>query len=119
MPAMTTLADLMDCYADVYHRRDEAAFRAMVADGCIRHDPGSTKVVSIEDNVARFHAFHAQFPNARFTNAAMFEQGDAITACYSIDMGDGTVVSGIEVFRFVDGRIVEVWNAPVGPGAWT
>lgn len=118
MPAMATLTELMDRYADVYARRDEAAFRAMVADGCIRHDPGSTRAVPIEENVARFRAFHEQFPNARFTNAAMFEHGDAITACYTFVDGD-TVASGIEVFRFADGRIVEVWNSVTAPGAWT
>lgn len=118
MPAMATLTDLMDRYIDVYHERDEAGFRAMVADGCIRHDPGSTKVVPIGDNVARFWAFHEQFPNARFTNAVVFEQGDVVTVGFTIEQGD-TVLSGIEIFRFADGRIVEVWNAPAGPGAWT
>ncbi len=118
MPAMATLAELMQRYIDVYHRKDEAGFRAMVVDGCIRHDPGSTKAVPIEDNVARFRTFHEQYPTARFTNAALFEQGDAVTACYTIEMGD-TVVAGIEVFRFADDRIVEVWNSVPGPGAWT
>jgi predicted SnoaL-like aldol condensation-catalyzing enzyme len=115
---MTTLTELMDRYVDVYHQRDEAGFRAIVADGCIRHDPGSTRVVPIEDNVARFWAFHEQFPNARFTNAVVFEQADVVTVGYTIEQGD-TVASGIEIFRFVDGVVVEVWNAPVGPGAWT
>lgn len=118
MNAMATLTELMDRYIEVYHQRDEAGFRAMVADGCIRHDPGSTKVVPIDDNVARFWAFHEQFPGARFTNAAVFEQGDVVSVAFTIEMGE-TVLSGIEIFRFADGRIVEVWNTPAGPGHWT
>ena len=115
---MTTLRELVDRYTDIYHRRDEAAFRAMVVDGCIRHDPGSTVAVPIEENVARFRAFHEQLPGARFTNAYMWEHGDdTITVAYTVAAGD-MVVSSIEVFRFADGRVVEVWNAPVGPGGW-
>ena len=114
---MTTLRDLIDRYTEAYHQRDETTFRSMVADGCLRHDPGSTVAVPIEDNVARFRAFHAQFPGARFTNARTWEHGDAITVCYTIEAGD-TVLSGIEVFRFDGGRIVEVWNTPPGKGAW-
>lgn len=118
--AMTTLAELVDRYTEAYHRRDEATFRAMVADGCVRHDPGASVAVPIEDNVARFRAFHERFPGARFTNAAVFAHGPdgdsgAVTVCYTIAAAD-TVVSGIEVFRFAGGVIVEVWNAPVGQG---
>jgi predicted SnoaL-like aldol condensation-catalyzing enzyme len=112
------LRDLIERYTDAYMRNDEAAFMAMVVDGCIRHDPGSTVAVPIDENVARFRAFQAQLPGARFTNAHMWEHGDdTITVAYTIDAGD-MVVSGIEVFRFADGRIVEVWNTPVSPGGW-
>jgi predicted SnoaL-like aldol condensation-catalyzing enzyme len=42
-------------------------------------------------------------------------------SCFDITIGDGPearVVSGIEVFRIVDGLITETWNSSVQPGAW-
>jgi predicted SnoaL-like aldol condensation-catalyzing enzyme len=116
---MTTLRDLIDRYTDAYHEGDEATFLSMVADGCVRHDPGSTVAISHADNLARFRDFRAHFPGARFTNAHVWQHGDdTITVCYTVDAGE-TVLSGMEVFRFAEGRIVEVWNAPAGAGRWS
>ena len=115
---MATTSELVARYTDAWDAKDEATFRAMVADGCIRHDPGSTTTISLDDNVARFRATHERFPGLRFTSAAMWEHGDdTITVCFSMTSGD-TELSAIEVFRFADGRIVEVWNAPAGTGRW-
>ena len=115
---MTTLRELVDRYTEVWNDRDEAGFTSMVLDGCVRHDPGRSTAISLEENVARFVAARDQLPNYRLTNDRMWEHGDdTITVCYEMAY-DGGVVAGIEVFRFADGRIVEVWNAPVGQGGW-
>ena len=115
---MTTLRDLVDRYTDAWNERDEAVFRSMVLDGCVRHDPGRTVTISAEENVARFVAAREQLPGYRFSNDRMWEHGDdTITLCYQVDY-DGGQLAGIEVFRFAHGRIVEVWNAPAGQGGW-
>lgn len=115
---MTTLRDLVDRYTTAWTNADEELFLSMVADGCVRHDPGTVHTISHAENAARFRHTHEQFPGLTFANAWMFEHGDdTITVCYAMTSG-ATTLAGIEVFRFAGGRIVEVWNAPPGTGAW-
>jgi predicted SnoaL-like aldol condensation-catalyzing enzyme len=115
---MSHLRDLVEAYTTVWNERDVERFSTMVADGCIRHDPGSTRAIPLAENVARFVGTHEQLPGVRITNAAMFEHGDdTITVCYTFAHAAGEL-AGIEVFRFENDRIVEVWNVPPGDGPW-
>ncbi len=115
---MTNIRAFIERYTEVWNRRDEAAFRTMVADGCLRHDPGASVAVSLEENVARFHGAHERFPGLRLVNVRMWEHGDdAITVCYELHH-DGGSLAGLEVFRIAGDRIVEVWNTPPGDGTW-
>ena len=117
-PGMSHLRDLVERYTTIWNEKDVAALTTMVLDGCIRHDPGATVRISHAENVARFKGAHEQFPGLQLTNAWMWEQGaDTITVAYQMKAGESEL-AGIEVFRFADDRIVEVWNAPAGPGLW-
>jgi SnoaL-like domain len=112
------LRELVESYTDVWSTADVERFRTLVLDGCVRHDPGSTVAISLADNSARFLGTHAQFPGLRFKNTWMWEHGaDTITVAYSMSSG-ATTLSGLEVFRFANGVIVEVWNVAPTPGFW-
>ena len=48
-------------------------------------------------------------------------QGELVSLTYTMTfgpVGSTEVISGIEIFRIVDGRITEVWNPPYGKGLW-
>jgi len=48
-----------------------------------------------------------------------FSEGELVTWVWNCTSDrDDTVHSGIEIFRVVDGRITEVWNAPYGDALW-
>ena len=116
--ATMNLRDLVQTYTDAWSTADADRFRLLVLDGCLRHDPGSTVTISVADNERRFRETHERFPGLRFTNTWMWEHGDdTITVAYSMASGPDTF-SGLEVFRFAEGRIVEVWNVAPANGHW-
>ncbi len=111
-------AALIEQYTAYWNAKDVDGFRSMIVDGCIRHDPGSTVSISLDENERRFWAAHEQFPGLQLRNAWMWEHGDdCITVAYSFAVGE-TVQASIEVFRFAGDQIVEVWNAAPGVGNW-
>ncbi len=57
------LRELVATYTDVWSTADVDRFRALVLDGCIRHDPGSSVAISLADNEARFLDTHQRFPD--------------------------------------------------------
>ena len=112
------LRALIEQYTTYWNAADVEGFRSMIVDGCIRHDPGSTVEISLEENERRLVDTHARFPGLRLTNSRMWESGsDTITVAYSFAVGE-TVQASLEVFRFEGGRIVEVWNVSPDDGDW-
>ncbi len=116
--ATMNLRDLVQTYTDVWNTADVDRFRLLVRDVCVRHDPGSTVTISLADNERRFRETHQRYPGLRFTNTWMWEHGDdTIAVAYSMTSGPDTF-SSLEVFRFAEGRIVEVWNVAPANGQW-
>ncbi len=116
------LADFLQRYTeDVYLARAPEAAARYIADPCLRHEHGHLVTMSIADNMARIRAFLESAPEVAFANRVVVQDGEFVTSCFDITFGTGAaaqVVSGIEVFRVVDGMIVETWNSTVQPGAW-
>jgi len=113
------LRDFLNRYTDdVYHARNAEAARLFIADPCLRHESGELLSLSLDDNVKRVNGFLAQYPAATFVNRHVLVDGEHITTCYDIHLGNGATISGMEIFRVVDGFIVETWNAKPGDGAW-
>lgn len=116
------LADFLQRYTDdVYTARDPEAAARYIADPCLRHEHGHLVTMSLAENVARVRAFLDSAPAATFTTRVVVQDGEFVTGCYDVTIGEGPdaqVLSGIEVFRVVDGKIAETWNSTVQPGAW-
>ena len=77
--------------------------------------------MSLADNIARIRTFLDGADELAFDNALTVSDDEHFTSCYNITIGSfGTArtVSGIEVFRVVDGKITETWNSAMQPGAW-
>ncbi len=113
------LAEFFQRYTDdVYTARDAEAARRFIADPCLRHEAGELITMALDDNVARIQGYFDRIPTLAFTNKVLAHDGEYVTTCFDMDMGGGQVMSGIEVLRVVDGKIVETWNAPPAAGAW-
>jgi predicted SnoaL-like aldol condensation-catalyzing enzyme len=113
------LRDFLDRYTDdVYQARNAEAARRFIADPCLRHESGELISLSLDDNVKRVTSFLAQYPAARFVNRHVLVDVEHITTCYDIHLDNRVTISGMEIFRVVDGLIVETWNAKPGQGAW-
>lgn len=113
------LGHFLDRYTDdVYHSADPEAARRYIADPCYRHEHGDLVVLPLDENIERIRSFIDSAPGARFTNRLVVAgDGGLVKSCFEVAIGD-QVLSGIEVFRVVDGRITETWNATIQPGAW-
>ena len=101
--------------------------RELCADPVTRHEAGSVRQLSHDEQVARVAAVLAR-ATPSFDNIIQASDGTFVTAVYQLALTlppeegsdaprhkDGC---GIEVFKVVDGRIAEVWNHPMMDGAW-
>ncbi len=111
-------AFIRDYLAKVYDARDPEAARNFIGETCVRRTHGETLTISIDDNVARIRAFQTNNPDFVCTVHQVFGGTDHAVLCYDLDWGDGVWTSATEVFRIVDGRIVENWNTRPLPNAW-
>lgn len=116
------MADLRDFLAryteEVYLARDPEAARRFIADPCLRHEQGELIVMSLADNIKRITGFVEQFPNLNFANTVVVAEDDHLVSCYEIELAPGEMLSGVEVFKVVDGKITETWNTKALPGRW-
>jgi hypothetical protein len=116
------LTDFLQRYTDeVYLARDPDAAARFIADPCLRHEQGHLVTMSLADNIARIRGFLDSAPDIAFANRVVVADDVQLVSCYDITIGTGDtaqVVSGIEVFRVVDGLITETWNTAAQPGPW-
>jgi predicted SnoaL-like aldol condensation-catalyzing enzyme len=105
----------------VYHRKDPEAAARFIADPCIRHEHGHRVVMTLAENKARIAAFLASASAPRFRFVTATAEGEMYASAYECtfetDTGQ-TTLSGIEIFRVVDGKITETWNTAAGEGPW-
>lgn len=114
---MDPLTVVEQYFSEVYERRDSAAAGRFIADPCLRHEHGELIEMSLADNVARIDAFLDRASDLTYDNPVMAGSADFATVCFNLHFGGGTL-SGIEVFRVIDDRIVETWNSTVQPNRW-
>ena len=105
----------------VYHMRDPGAAARYIADPCIRHEHGHRVVMSLAENTARIAGFLERATDVRFESAATVAEGELYATAYQfsfVSEGAAQTLSGIEIFRVRDGKIVETWNSAPGVGPW-
>ena len=89
----------------------------LCADPLIRHYWGKRVELSHQEQIARVEAQRGR--GLVFERVLQFSDGEYVTWVWNCTNDkDTNVVSGIEVFRVVDGLITEVWNAPYGDDLW-
>ncbi len=116
------LTDFLQRYTDeVYIARKPEAARDFIADPCLRHEHGHLVTMSIDENISRIRDFLARATTMQFDNVVVVKDDTHVASAYDITFGSGDdlkTVSGIEIFRVVNGKITETWNSAIQPGAW-
>jgi predicted SnoaL-like aldol condensation-catalyzing enzyme len=115
---MDLVAFLDDYINEIYLARDAEAARRFIADPCLRHEHGELVTMSMEQNIARITAFLDKYPNMTSVNRCVVANDDHVVTCFDATLENGSVMSGVEVFKVVDGKVTETWNSLPGSGAW-
>lgn len=107
----------------MYNERRLDLIPELIADPEIRHAPGETKLTSLAENTERLTTMFAQCPVLRFDPMVVITQGELVSVAWN---GFSTQTSGksyefaaVELFRVVDGKIVEIWNSREARGLWS
>lgn len=109
------LVEFMQRYFDAYNRSDVEAIVSMVGAEQVRHVAGETTVLDAAASRARVEHWFEVYRTMHFDPVVVVADAPLVSAVWNAVAtphdGDRVVVSGIEVFRIDNGRIVEVWNA--------
>jgi steroid delta-isomerase-like uncharacterized protein len=110
-------------YEEVWVRGNLDAADEVFADDYVRHDLRATEAVPGPDGQKRIAAdFRAAFPDLSFTVDLLLAEGDLVAGRWTArgthlgawgglpPTGRRMTFSAINVFRFSDGKVVELWN---------
>ena len=108
----------------VWNEKDFALADELMGESVIRHDVGESVILTHEQAVKRVVDTWKMFDKLRFDLKLVIagEDGEFVTLVYESPMttkdGHETTISSMEIFRVVEGRIVEVWNCGYKQGVW-
>ena len=108
----------------VWNTRDIALAEELLGDSVIRHEVGEAVVLTHDEAVKRVVDHLEMFSSIRFDLNLVVagDDGEHVAIVYQSPMtlNDGTKVDvgSMEIFRVVDGRIIEVWNCGYKQGVW-
>ncbi|WP_006245596.1 nuclear transport factor 2 family protein [Mycolicibacterium tusciae] len=108
----------------VWNERKFDLAEELMGDSVIRHDVGESTVLTHAQAVARIVDHWEMFETIRFDLNLVVagDDGEHVAVVYQspMELKDGTKtdVGSMEIFRVVDGRIVEVWNCGYKQGIW-
>ena len=109
----------------VWNERDFALAEELMGDNVIRHEVGEAVVLTHDQAVKRIVEHWEMFDELRIDLNLVVtgDDGEHVAIVYQSPMRlkDGTHVDvgSMEIFRVVDGRIVEVWNCGYKQGVWS
>ena len=108
----------------VWNKRDFALAEELLGDSVIRHDVGESTTLTRAQAVARVVDHWDMFETIRFDLNLVVagDDGEHVAVVYQSPMtlkdGTETTIASMEIFRVVDGRIIEVWNCGHKQGVW-
>jgi predicted SnoaL-like aldol condensation-catalyzing enzyme len=108
----------------VWNKRDFDLAEELIGDSVIRHDVGESTTLTHEQAVRRIIDHWDMFESIRFDLNLVVagDDGEHVAIVYQSPMrlkdGTETTVGSMEIFRVVDGRIIEVWNCGYKQGVW-
>ncbi|WP_326547413.1 nuclear transport factor 2 family protein [Mycolicibacterium sp. ND9-15] len=108
----------------VWNQRDCALAEELLGENVIRHEVGEAQTLTHEQAVRRVVDMWEVTERIRFDLNLVVagDDGEHVAIVYESPMklkdGTETTIGSMEVFRVVDGRIVEVWNCGYKQGVW-
>jgi predicted SnoaL-like aldol condensation-catalyzing enzyme len=124
---MRTPREVVTLYNDdVWTDKRRELITELVANPLRRHHPGGTQVFTNDDMLRRYDEYHRKFTKIQGVGRHYICEGPYVTLIWDFRMeepsGAAKTVSSIEIFKVIDGKIVEVWNPnnvaesyPTGP----
>jgi steroid delta-isomerase-like uncharacterized protein len=106
---------------EFYNQGNVETAEQFFADTYVHHDPASPQVRDRDGLKANLRAFLAGCPDLHITTDQLLAEGDMVTkrwtyhATHTSDLsglpptGKRITMSGLELFRLADGKIVESW----------
>ena len=108
----------------VWNQRDFALAEELMGDKVIRHQLGQAVTLTHRQAVQRIVEHWEMFDELRFDLNVVVagDDGEHVAIVYQSTMtakdGARIDIGSLEIFRVVDGRIIEVWNCGHGQGVW-
>jgi predicted SnoaL-like aldol condensation-catalyzing enzyme len=108
----------------VWNQRDFALAEELMGDKVIRHQVGQAVTLTRRQAVQRIVEHWEMFDELRFDLNVVVagDDGEHVAIVYQSTMtakdGARIDIGSLEIFRVVDGRIIEVWNCGHGQGVW-
>ena len=108
----------------VWNQRDFALAEELMGDTVIRHQVGQAVTLTHRQAVQRIVEHWEMFDELRFNLNVVVagDDGEHVAIVYQSTMtakdGARIDIGSLEIFRVVDGRIIEVWNCGHGQGVW-
>jgi predicted SnoaL-like aldol condensation-catalyzing enzyme len=108
----------------VWNDRDFALAEELMGDTVIRHQVGQALTLTRRQAVQRIVDYWAMFDELCFDLNLVVagDDGEHVAIVYQSTMtakdGARIDIGSLEIFRVVDGRIIEVWNCGHGQGVW-
>ena len=123
MTSTRSARDTVSTYLDVlYNQRRLDLIPELIADPTVRHHAGEVKELDLAASIARLQATLDLCPVLQFATSMMHDDGTLVTVAWNGNStqanGKSFVYCGIEVFRVLEGRIVEIWNSRETSGHW-
>jgi len=103
-----------------FNQRNLAVFNELCTPDLVFHN-ASTTINGLEASMQALSVLLTAFPDARFTVEDMIAEGDKMVARYTLHgshqgnfmgippTGKQITVTGIEIFHFANGKVVEEW----------
>ena len=110
-------------YLDVlYNERRLDLIPDLIADPTWRHKAGEVRSLALHETIERLQDTLDLCPELHFDTVVLHDDGTMVTVNWNgrSTQRDGRSFEycGIEVFRVVDGKIVEIWNSRETGGHW-
>ncbi len=108
---------------ELYNARNLDLVEELLSDPMYRHDAGGKVTeMSSADCRQRIGGFFRDFERLDFRTIHLVAEGTLASWTYELtgtaNDGSQMVISSIEVFEIIDGKITRVWNAEHTPGPW-
>ncbi len=99
---------------ELWNAQNYAVGERIIGEHIVRNTPGARTVLTHDEAVQRVRDLWAGVRSVRFTLPHIVADDELCSIVYQADIvnhdGSRDVISSIEVYRVIEGRIVEVWN---------